>query len=241
MGLFDFLKKKKSKQVKPDDNTYIRQELKRRLEEMGHSVCIEDGVVYADSNIGILIEVLEDPNLHPMVVKVGVRIVVEDYFGKGLSEVLAGIGDTIESKANSALNNLLTITLPPILDAFTDSHNADIDFTESNHGRDILWHPKPGNLGMQGKWDNYPDQDCIFHLLKDWLKDKLVDKQFNWLKIYIAKQADGSITGDCSLNNEFYEDGYLILEEHAKSWENIDGFRAIKQFILFRQCDACKQ
>ncbi len=238
MGIFDIFKKKSKTVEEPEPNTYLRLELKKRLEQMGHTVCIEDGILYADTKIGILIEIIEDPNVHPLVIKVGVKIAVEDYFPGGLKEVLAGIGETLEDKVNSTLNNLLSVTLPPILDAFTDSHNPQLDFTENNHGREILWHPKLGNYGFQGKWEEYPENDYIFKLLKDWLQDKLIDRKFNWLKIYIAKQPDGSITGDCSLNNDFCEDGYRILEEYAQTWKNRENFIAVKQFILFRQCDA---
>lgn len=244
MGIFDRFRKKQAEKETASElepNVLLRTELKRRLEDMGHSVLIQDDVVYANGKIGILVEILEDPNLHPSVAKVGVLIAVEDFFGKGLSEVLAGIGDTMEQKVNSALQNLLTVTLPPVLDAFTDSHDPDLDFSVSSKGREILWHPKLGSLGFQGQWSEYPEYDRLFRILQDWLKEKMVDRKFNWLKIYVAKQGDGSIMGDCSLNNEFYEDGFKLLEEYAKAWDNADNFRAVKQFILFRRCDACDE
>lgn len=244
MGLFDLFKKKKSEKEsvsEPEPNVFLRAELKRRLEDMGHTVLIQNGVVHANNKIGIQVEILEDPNLHPSVTKVGVLITVEDYFGKGLSEILAGIGNTMEQKVNSALQNLLTVTLPPILDAFTDSHDPNLDFSVSGERGEILWHPKLGNLGFQGQWSEYPEYDQLFGLLQGWVKDKMIDRKFNWLKIYLAKQGDGSIMGDCSLNNEFYEDGFKLLEEYANTWDNVDSFRAVKQFILFRRCDACDE
>ncbi len=238
MGIFDSLKKKQPEET-PDSNPniYLRKELGRRLQQKGHEVEIQGGFVCADRKIGVFMEILPDPALHPAVIKIGVRIVVEDYFGNGITEILAGVGDTLEQKVDSALKNLLTITLPPILEAFRDSHDPNLDFSESNHGRYILWHPKLGQLGFQGKWDQLPVNDYLFKLIKPWIQEHLSDRKFNWLKIYIARQADGSISGDCSLNNDFHEDGFKIFGEYAETWENIERFRAVKQFILFRRCD----
>lgn len=246
MGLFDFFKKKQEKPeeqkvpVSTDPDTCLREGLKQRLEVKGHTVVIEDGIVYIDGDIGILIEYIENKDLHPMIMQIGARVAVRDYFGRGISEVFVGLGDTLEQKVESGLNNFLSVTFPPILDAMTDSHDPDLDFMIIYDGKEILWHPKLGAIGFQGKWNEHPQNETLFYLLKDWLKDQLPNKKFNWLKIYIGKQDDGSITGDCSLNNDFKEDGYRILEEYAKSLDN-NTFIGAKQFILFRRCDACDE
>lgn len=246
MGLFDFFKKKQIQpeepeaQVSTDPDTRLREGLKQKLETKGHTVVIEEDIVYVDGDIGILIEYIENKDLHPMIMQIGARVTVRDYFGRGISEVFIGLGDTLEQKVESGLNNFLTVTFPPILDALNDVHDPDLDFTVEDNGKEILWHPKLGAIGFQGKWSEYPSNETLFYLLKDWLKDQLPNKKFNWLKIYIGKQDDGSITGDCSLNNDFKEDGYGILEEYAKTLNN-SSFIGAKQFILFRRCDACDE
>lgn len=243
MSIFDLFGKKK-KVIAEDPDTFLQEELKRKLEEKGHSVRLEDGSVFVDKKIEILTTIIDNPELHPHILHLHTVIVAGNYFPRGLTENLVGMGETMHEKVESALNNFLTVSLPPVLDAFTDSHYPGLDFETETNGREILWHPKIGNFGLQGKWtdDERPKEDYFLELLKEKLKPLLIDRKFNWLKIYLAKQKDGEINGDCSLNNEFWEEGFKIIEESAKLWDNGNSsFRGIKQFILFRMCDASEK
>jgi len=238
MGIFDIFKKK-SKVESEDPDTYLQKELKSRLEAEGHRVVLEDGSVFVDSKIEILTTIIDNPELHRHLLHMHVVITAGDYFPSGLTEDLVGIGQNMHEKVDSALNNFLSVTLPPILGAFTDSHQPELDFATMAGDKEILWHPKLGNFGFQGKWDEseYPEVEYLLNIIEENLKPMLADQKFNWLKIYLAKQPDGKISGDCSLNNKFWEEGYKVLLKYAKSWPQDESFRAIKQFILFRQCD----
>nr|WP_255489447.1 DUF6348 family protein [Dysgonomonas sp. 216] len=210
----------------------------------GHKVEIEDASVIINDKITLRTEIVNNPNLHPLIMHLHTEIYVGNYFPGGLAEDLVGIGEDLPKKADSVLANFLNVSLPPILDAFTDSHNPDLDFeTTTNGNRRLLWHPKVGDIGYQGQWDESETitPDYLLGVLKNSLAPELIDRKFNWLKLYVAKQADGSISGECSLNNQLWDAGFDMLKSYAETWKNQDGFRAIKQFIVFRLCDACDE
>jgi hypothetical protein len=92
-------------------------------------------------------------------------------------------------------------------------------------------------MNFQGLWQEYPQYEYLFKILKDKIPAQLTDNKLNWLKIYISKRADGQIIGECLFNNVQWETGYEEIYKYAKSWYLIDEFRGIKQFIVFRRCD----
>lgn len=248
MALFDFFKRKRSgatdaavAAAQPADaNSYLIGELKNRLKLSGYKV--EKSSQYAaltvNTEIEIATAIIESADYHPSVLHLLIMTIHKEYFPAGIEENIVGIGTNIQSKVKSVLDNYLTTTFPPIIDSFSDSHQPELDFLSVIEGREILWHPKLGDLTFQGQWKNAAEKETLFNLIKENLGGKLQDKKLNWLKIYIAKQANGSISGECLLNNEPWKEGYGKLHEYAEKWESADGFLAQKQFVMFRRCDS---
>lgn len=108
----------------------------------------------------------------------------------------------------------------------------------AHDGKDILWHPKLGYLTSQGKWDTQPNNEPFFEILKDKIKSKLRIQKLNWLKLYISRQVDGSIIGECNFNNEPWDEGLIEITKYAASWKKTGEFQGLKQFVMFRRCDA---
>lgn len=238
MGIFDFLKPKK-KVEEIDINTYLLLQLKNRLEEKGNTVefSTQYAAIVVNSEIEIATALLPG-EFHPSILPLLFITINKDYFPGGIEASLVGLGSTPEQMVESAIDNYLSDIFEPVLDSFTDSHVEDFDFKSTSTGKEILWHPKMSNNSLQGKWDETNSQTNLYSIVEDQIKDKLPDQKLNWLKLYISRQPDGSITGECLLNNEVWEEGYQLLENYAKTWKDQGEFLAHKQFIMFRKCDS---
>ena len=249
MGLFDFFKKKTPsvneievpKQVPViDKNLYFLEAFENKLIGMGYEVKRHPQYLQflVNSELEIATNIIDNPGAHPSVMEVMVLAIHPTYFPNGIKEFFVGMGTSIQDQVKSALVNYIGSTFLTIIDALSDTHNPDLDFAVNTNGKDVLWHPKLGPLNSQGKWAEYPAEEYLFELLKDQIPNRLTANKINWLKIYVCKMADGKIMGDCNFNNEPWEDGLSMISEYAKGWNmNVD-FLALKQFIVFRRCDA---
>jgi hypothetical protein len=106
------------------------------------------------------------------------------------------------------------------------------------NGKEVLWHPNLGSLHTQGQWNKYPQDKLFFDLLKDKIPEQLTSNKINWLKIYISKRVGGEIIGECLFNNVLWEAASNEIFNYAERWEMPGEFHGLKQFIMFRQCDA---
>lgn len=248
MGLFDFFKKKSSdskqvdrQQSEPiDNNSYLLETLRNRLIGLGYQVDNNSQylALIVNSEIEIATVIIDNPNNHPSILHLMILTIHPKYFPNGIEENIVGIGTNIQDKVNSAIDNYINTTFLPIIDSFSDSHNPDLDLSIIMNGKEVLWHPKLGNLTLQGQWNDKPENEPFFEIIKDKLKDKLTSNKLNWLKLYISKRADGTIIGECLFNNETWGEGLADITDYAKSWKLKSDFQGLKQFIVFRKCDA---
>jgi len=248
MGLFDFFKKKSfdSKQVdrqrtEPmDNNSYLLESLRNRLIGLGYQA--EKHPQYlaliVNTEIEIATAIIDNPNNHPSILHLMILTVHPMYFPNGIEENIVGIGMNIQDKVKSVIDNYINTTFLPIIDSFSDSHNPDLDFSIIMNEKEVLWHPKLGNLTLQGQWNDQPENEPFFEIIKDKIKGKLTLNKLNWLKLYISKRADGTIIGECLFNNEPWEEGLADITAFAKSWKLKSDFQGLKQFMVFRKCDA---
>ena len=239
MGLFDFLKKKSSAKEDShiqDIDQLLIEELHNRLLAKKYKVewSTQYRALILNSELEIATAIINSSDLHTQVLHLAIAIIHKKYFPNGIIENIVGAGNTISEKINTALDNFLITTFPVVMDGFSDTHSPDIDFKDKNN---VLWHPKPGNLSIQGQWSSPPDIEP-YNLLKDNIKNILPDNKFNWLKVYAARMPNNEIIAECTLNNIAWEDGYNIIYNYAKSWDQANIFLGVKQFIVFRRCDA---
>lgn len=248
MGLFDFFKKKSSdikqvdrQQVEPiDNNLYLLETLRSRLIELGYQVDKHPKhlALIVNSEVEMATVIIDNPNNHPSILHLMILTIHSKYFPNGIEENIVGIGTNIQDKVDSVIDNYINTTFLPIIDSFSDSHNPRLDLYIIMNGKQVLWHPKLGNLTLQGQWNDQPENEPFFEIIKDKLKDKMTSNKLNWLKLYISKCADGTIRGECLFNNEPWEEGLADITEYAKSWKLKSDFQGLKQFIVFRKCDA---
>ena len=239
MGIFDFLKpKKKEEQI--NLNAYLLQKLKERIEKSGNTVefSTQYAAILVNSEIEIATAILPG-NYHPSILPLLMITIHKDHFPKGIETSIIGLGTSIEQKVEFAIDTYISNIFLTILESFKDTHIEEFDFTSTIHDREILWHPKMSDNSFQGTWSETNDQTNLYTIIEDKIKTKLSDTKLNWLKLYISRQANGAISGECLLNNEVWEEGYYLLEEYAKSWKDNGEFLGHKQFVMFRRCDAC--
>lgn len=242
MGLFDVFKRKQEPaEPSPDMNRLLLSALEAKLVERGHP--IQRSSQYLALTVGDELEIalaeLPMPGAHPLLLQALAISIHPVHFPQGIETTLIGIGETPESKARSAIENYVSHIFPSIAESLGEQH-SDQDFESRTGGRTLLWHPNVGPLVLQGQWtdtDTYT-RDSLLHLLQEPLKNKLADQKLNWLKLYVARQSGDQIDFECSLNNETWEEGALLLEQYARQWPKNDDFLAQKQFLVFRRCDA---
>ncbi len=215
----------------------LTQLLKEKLMEQHYHVEFNQERISltVDQQVEVIVSDVVEEGLHPHLMKQIYLIVHPEYFPKGIVEYLVGVGTTLQEKMETGIQNFLGTILPPILDGFNDTHDPELDFHDDNG---MLWHPKPGQLGLQGSWEEEPETDDLRALLNAKLQSVIPNQKFNWLKIYAAKDGEGKVTLDCNLNNEPWEAGSQVVLSVAQSWKNPPIFCAIKQFIMYRRCDA---
>ncbi|WP_183565958.1 DUF6348 family protein [Mucilaginibacter sp. SP1R1] len=249
MGLLDFFKKKTTNIHQPEQQTNtpplnknwrVLNVFEARLSEMGYSVKRHTQylTLIVDDELEISFMIVENPGNHPSLMHLTVSASHPKYFQKGVIENVVGTGYSLENQANSALNNYINSTFLTIIESFSDRHNPNLDFTTTVNGKVVLWHPKLGSLCTQGQWNENPPDELFFDLLKDKIPDQLTSNKINWLKIYISKRANGEIIGECLFNNDPWEAASNEIFNYAKTWEMRGEFHGLKQFIMFRRCDA---
>ncbi|MDI9311642.1 MAG: DUF6348 family protein [Limnohabitans sp.] len=243
MGIFNFFKKKTTNNNDSnvvDENLYLIEALTNKLTSFGHNV--ERNKDYLalkiDSELEIAGAIINTPNAHPNLTQIMILVTHPKYFPMGIIDNVAGIGPTTQEKINSALENYLTTTFKTIVESFSENHNPEKDFTTKFGNNEILWHPKLSDLVFQGNWEEFPEEEPLYETLKEAVKDKLKNQKFNWLKLYVSKNSNSEIIGECIFNNEPWDEGLLIISEYAKNWnQQVDYFLAQKQFIIFKRCD----
>lgn len=245
VGIFDFFKKKTTDQDVPvpsapvNRDVYVLEAFKRRLAEMGYKAEWHPQylAIIVNDELEIATLIIDNPNSHYSLLQLLVYASHPRYFANGIQEMVAGVGLTFSDQVDTALNNYINATFLTIIDSFADSHNPELDFMVNTDGKDALWHPKLGNLLLQGKWNEQPENEPLFDLLKDLVPGKLTSNKINWLKIYLSKQAGKEIIGECMFNNQPWDEGLNRVSGYASSWKMEGDFKGIKQFIMFRRCD----
>jgi hypothetical protein len=222
-----------------DANAFLINTLQEKIIGMGFKVERHPqylGLI-VNSDLEIATAIVNNPDAHPSILQLMTLTIHQKYFPKGIEESMIGVGLTIEEKVDSVVKNYLSAIFESVIESFSERHNPDLDFSNTIEGREILWHPKPGNLLLQGQWKSVPHENHVFNLLKEHAKSKLALQKFNWIKVYISKQANGTIIGDCLFNNEQWKEGLEIVSNYARTWNEEGEFFGLKQFIMFRRCD----
>lgn len=243
MGLFDFFKKKQAPTpVAPepeiDANVYLIAALYHKLDKMGYKV--EKHPQYlsliVNGDLEIAGMIIDEPNNHPSIIHAMFVTIHPVYFPEGIEEHLAGLGSTIEEKVETALVNYIQSIFLTIMDSLSDSHVPELDFMTMTGDQMVLWHPKIGDLMTQEQWMPI-EGEPLYEVIGEKVKKNLTGNKLNWIKLFAAKQPDGSVIAECILNNVPWPEGTAAIGAYAESWDTGGRFKTMKQFIMFRKCD----
>lgn len=242
MGFFDLFKKKPNTKDTPEElNLSVLYDLERRVLEMDLKTerHPEHLSVIVEEELELATAVLPNPNLHPLLSEILCIAIHPEFFPEGIEEVSVGMGDTRHAKAQYFAQNYMETVFGPIFESLSDGLQGELDFRSFPEGKEILWHVASGEMQVQGDWQEseLPGYAFAMDLLSEEIKAKTPNRKINWLKIYAAKQADGSVTAECHLNNEPWPDASKKLELFANEWK-VSTFKSAKQFFTFRRCDA---
>lgn len=239
MGIFDFFKKKPAEPEPSDPNEFFLEVLQKRLQE--ENIQSERSPKYAALVLNDGCEIasgMAPGDFHPSMLPMMVAAIHKEYFPKGIQESVVGVGNSLREKVESAVNAYLSTTFFAIADAFEDGHNEKLDFMSGEEESQILWHPKPGDLGLQGIWKEAPEYHDLYEVVRDLLPPMMDNRKFNWLKMYMSRQPDGTLGGEVYFNNAHWEEGMNLLAAYAQTWGNPGVFLGQKQFVMFRRCDS---
>ena len=112
-------------------------------------------------------------------------------------------------------------------------HNKNCDI----YLGDIHWHTTLGNQYLLGKWQTPPAKRDFYDLLVDLLPQYFTTEvRVQSLKCYVARVGEDCVV-ECLLNNELWDEGAERLREYAQTWSQGESFLAVKQLLVFRQCE----
>lgn len=220
-----------------DVNADLIAALEIRLQKIGYYITLDKAHASLIINgiLKIVCAVIEHPGSSPKIMQMQFSAIHDEFFPQGIIENLVSVGDTMEEKIESGLDNYFYTTLPSIIDSLFSQQGGELDYRDK---AGTLWHSSVGNMGIQGQWESNIFEDPIFYLLKPLLIQMDLTNKFNWAKVYVVKHSDGSVTGECLLNNAPWEVGYRAVLEYASHWIVKGQFLGQKQFMVFRRCDA---
>ncbi|PUZ23829.1 hypothetical protein GA0116948_108106 [Chitinophaga costaii] len=219
-----------------DPDKYLLQTLAKRLMAQGYAIKLSPvkNELTVAGTLDIATTIIHSPDYHPSLLHLLVVTKNETYFPEGITENMIGTGSSLPDQVDMVVNNYLLTTFPAITDSFLDGHDPEIDFADS---KNILWHPRPGSLTLQGKWTEEPAGEPILDLLKEKLQHTLPNKKLNWLKVHVNRFQDHEIIAECLLNNTPWPEGLEEVRCYARQWPHPGTFLGQKQFFLFRRCD----
>lgn len=248
MGLFDFFKKKPEADQQPtaaptnsvDPNVYLLERLKVRITDIGYRAAKHPQYqsLIVNDKVEIATVIIDNPNNHPLLMHLMILTIHADYFPNGIEEHVAGLGETLAQKVDSVIDNYIDSTFSTIMESLSDKHYNDLDFTVTTANGNTVWHTYLGTPILQGNWTTRPSYEAMYDLVKDQVQDKVRDSPFNWLKLYISKNDEGNIIGECAWNNEPWPEGLAALHQYAQTWGVQGAFYAMKQFVVIKKCAA---
>lgn len=237
MKLFNFQKKKTESHDQPHtEEEILLHELVDQITKLNYTIQVDEATQIIIVNDQLLLEfrIIRNPDYAKELMHLMINTAHPTHFPDGIMESIAGIGETVQDRIASVVENYITSTFKPIAESLTDTHSPEYDFTSD----EVLWHPALSDLRVQGSFNRELSGDELYLLLAPKLESMLSrDQKFHWLKMYISKQQSGEIIGDCLLDNEPWDEGLDILADYISTFPVESTFIGIKQFVVFRRCD----
>jgi hypothetical protein len=227
----------------------LAQEIERTghvVNRNGSSLLIEPINLKIESNIN-------ERNEHnvngqySVVLSITIKATHEQMFPDGIWDCLAGVGGNDHDAFVHASQVWTACNFQPIHEILVPTETAGFDverldlvWRNENSGEVFAWKLYLGVLHAVG--DIWKSQDSFENniLVKqmfDVIVAELYERKLIWVKTYICKMPDGTIHGDCWLNNKDWFKGLNALYWFAETWQKVETYTALKQFMLIKPCE----
>lgn len=154
-------------------------------------------------------------------------------------ETLAGIceGNSLEDAVKQGVLSFREGAFESILNLVQNEvvvdHTFETRYTKDNSA--TKWHFRYGKAQYQGSpavdWD-------LYSLLQSEIQPKLGNKRFYWLKVYCARQIDGSVQVECLINNERFHTAQDKINNYLLSLPKQESFQGFKQYWFISKDEA---
>jgi hypothetical protein len=229
------------------------EHLAQEVEQTGHTIQRGDSYfIVVPINLKIEAEIgerkeHENDGERTVLITISIKATHDELFPDGIWDCLAGMGEDDDDAFSYAAQVWTAGVFPPIHEILVPIETVSLGVQRINivarnedSGEEFSWKLYLGALQVAGDVDErevFTDEEILVKKMFDALNPELIEKRLIWIKTYIAKMPDGSIRGDCWLNNHDWLEGLSALYWFAEEWEEVKYLTYIKQFMIIKPCD----
>lgn len=209
--------------VKTDDGVVMEKEGFSISAELSNSNCVED--IY--------------------VVMVSFTIDHPDLLTEAVNDFSASTGRTEDEAVEDAVRVWVEGALPVFLHLYKKDNCGLVEELEltslSEEGEPVVWDMLRGPLQGIGESTTEElkgsfEESMMLHTMLNDITGQLHRNELLWIRAVITKNGD-EISGDCYINNEFWEDGLRALYYWADSWGPCESPQIRRQFFICSSTD----
>jgi hypothetical protein len=210
------------------------------------SLLVEPINIRIESEIGERVEHHNDGQ-HSVVISVSIKATNEQLFPEGIWDCLTGVGENDDEAFSFAAEVWTQGVFAPIHEVLVPTETPMLEVPRlclvtrnDESGEHFPWKLYLGALQASGGFIDRAstiDQNVLVQRMSSAIIGELFEPRFIWIKAYIAKSVDGSLHGDCWLNNQDWMEGLSALCWFAEEWGDIESFASLKQFMIVKACD----
>jgi hypothetical protein len=175
-------------------------------------------------------------------VLLGLELFLSRDHSHSIRETVVGLGQTPAEAMLQAVHVWMEGVFPPIRALYQPGSGApDVRrFALVTHTlqteRSTHWEVIAGPVQAGGEHSDalfvQLDTSPLFLFIQEPLAEVLSADRLQWLKIFLCRQMDSTVQGECKLNNDDWPAGLEVLSGFP--WPAVPGFLSLRQFIILR-------
>src|SRR5688572_4246837 len=229
------------------------EHLAQEIEQTGHTIQRGDSYfIVVPINLKIEVEIgerieHENDGQQSVVITISIKATHDELFPDGIWDCLAGIGENDDDAFSYAAEVWTAGVFPPIHEILVPLETVgfavqriDMVTRHDDSSEELPWKLYLGALQHAGDFaqrEDALDEEILVKKMFNAIIAELHEKKLVWIKAFIAKMPDGSIEGDCWLNNQDWIEGLNALCWLAEEWEEVNNLTYLKQFMIIKPCE----
>lgn len=113
---------------------------------------------------------------------------------------------------------------------------AEYELETTFGGRTLKWEVCKSCLALMGDEQGI-SQDGYWEIIREGLAGRMGNHRVNYIKVYAAKLADGTVTGECRINDIDSPELGALVAQKAAEWPLQEILHSQKQFFWLRQME----